>query len=106
MQPEVTNVELAKEIEAGSPPLLLDVREAYELDYGTLPNIVHIPMIEVPERLNELDKDRDIVVVCRTGSRSSKITNFLLAQGYTKVRNLVDGMNGWSSSIDPKIEQY
>lgn len=106
MTPEVQNHELAKEIEAGVPLVLLDVREAHELEHGTLPNILHVPMIDVPDHLDELDKDAPIVVICRSGSRSTKITDFLVRQGFTNVRNLAGGMNAWAQDIDPTMKVY
>lgn len=106
MLPEVTNKELAQELAGPNPPFILDVREAYELEHGVLPQAVHIPMIDVPDKLSELDKDAAIVVVCRTGSRSSKVTDFLVRNGYSHVRNLVGGMNAWSADVDPSVKAY
>ncbi len=104
--PEVTPSELNAELNSPKPPLLLDVREADELEISALPNIVHIPMNELPQRLDELDREADIVVICRTGNRSGKVTAFLLGQGFARVRNLTAGMNGWATEVDPSVAQY
>lgn len=104
--PEVTPSELSRELKGPNPPILLDVRESNELEVSVLPNIVHIPMNELPSRHGELDRDADIVVVCRTGNRSGKVTDFLLGQGFGRVRNLSTGMNGWAKDVDPTVSQY
>lgn len=104
--PEVTPSELNLELNSPHPPLLLDVRESDELEISALPNIVHIPMNDLPHRFDELDREANIVVVCRTGNRSGKITAFLLGQGFERVRNLTAGMNGWATEVDPNVKQY
>jgi rhodanese-related sulfurtransferase len=75
--PEVTPQELQKEFQAGSTPVLVDVREDDELEISRLANIVHIPMHDLPNRLSELDPAADTVVICRTGGRSAQVTAFL-----------------------------
>ena len=85
---------------------LLDVREPAELDIAPLPNAVHIPMLEVPMRLDELDHERPIVVVCHSGQRSRHVAGFLLANGFERVYNLAGGIDAWSVDIDPKLPRY
>ncbi len=106
MVPEVDAVGLATELKGPNPPRLLDVREADELEVSQLDGIVHIPMGELAERLSELDRDSDWVVVCRTGGRSGRVTEALLANGFTRVRNLAGGMNGWARAVDPSVAVY
>ncbi|MCB0824744.1 MAG: rhodanese-like domain-containing protein [Armatimonadetes bacterium] len=104
--PEITVQDLDTVLKAGKKPVLLDVREANELENSRLEGIVHIPMGEVPGRLSELDKNAEIVVVCRTGGRSGRITDFLLSSGFTNVKNMVGGMNEWASTIDTTMTVY
>lgn len=106
MIPEITPAELARELKGENPPRLLDVREGYELEISRLVDVTHIPLGELPQRLDELDKDANWVVVCRSGARSGRVTAFLLGQGFRSVRNLSRGMNGWSSDVDPSQPQY
>lgn len=106
MIPEVTPAALAAELKGECPPKLLDVREAEELQISRLPVDYHIPMGELPFRLAELDRNENLVVVCRSGARSGQVTAFLLAQGFEHVRNLTTGLNGWSRSVDPSMRQY
>lgn len=103
---EVTAQELQSEIESGKSLCLLDVRGEDELEISKLDGIVHIPMGEVPLRHEELAKDADIVVICRTGNRSEKVAGFLDKSGYPQVRNLIGGMNGWAETVDPSMETY
>ena len=92
---------------AGQPQtLLLDVREGWELDIARLEHARHIPMAEVPGRLAELDRDRDIVVMCRSGARSLTIARFLDAQGFPSVANLAGGILAWQRDVDPTLATY
>ena len=74
--------------------LVLDVREDNEWTAGRAPGALHIPLSEVPDRLDTLAKDRLIVCVCRSGGRSSRAAIFLLEQGFHAV-NLEGGMIAW-----------
>ncbi|MEI7577586.1 MAG: rhodanese-like domain-containing protein [Armatimonadota bacterium] len=103
---EVTPVELSAEMEGGATPFLLDVREADELEVIALPGIHHIPLGEVEARFAEVPMDQDVVVICRSGGRSGKATAFLMSQGYTRVRNMVTGMNGWATTVDTTMTPY
>ena len=104
--PEVTNRALQEEISRANRPTLIDVREADELEISVLPHVTHIPLAELPSRLGELDSSGDYVIVCRTGGRSARATAYMLQNGFTRVRNLVGGMNGWAAEIDPSMHQY
>ena len=104
--PEITPQELKAELERGEDILLVDVREPHELEISVLPNVVPIPLGQIAERFEELPKDANIVMICRTGGRSGKSTDFLLSQGYTKVRNMVTGMNGYATSVDTSMQTY
>lgn len=103
---EVTPVELNAELIGEFPPVLLDVREADELVISVLPNVIHIPMGEIQDRFGELDLNSDTVVICRSGGRSGKVTQFLMGQGFRSVRNMATGMNGWAETVDPSLETY
>ncbi len=104
--PEISPSELKSELDAGTQVFLLDVREDVELAISALPNIIHVPMNEVPDRIGELPKDANIVVVCRSGARSGRVTSYLQQLGFSQVRNLATGMNGWAQSVDPSVTTY
>jgi len=92
---------------AGRPAtLLIDVREAWELDIARLPEALHIPMAEVPSRLGEIDRARDVVVLCRSGGRSLSVARYLAAQGYPSVANLSGGILAWRRDVDPALATY
>jgi rhodanese-related sulfurtransferase len=80
--------------------VLLDVREADEWDLGHAPGAVHIPMEDVPARLDEIDIDAEIYVVCRQGGRSAVVVEYLQSIGYEAV-NVRDGMVAWQKAGRP-----
>ncbi len=99
-------VDLKKEMNEGRDLLLLDVREPHEIQIGKLPDAVEIPLGQLPERFAELPRDRDTVVYCRSGGRSAKAVQFLMNQGFPKVRNLAGGTLAWSDHVDPSLPKY
>ncbi len=78
--------------------LVLDVREQWEYDEGHIPGITHIPMGEVQNRLNEIPTDKTVILTCRSGNRSSQVTDLLRQNGYTDVHNMAGGILSWESS--------
>ncbi len=101
--PEVDPRELAERLRGEDKPVVVDVREPDETAVSKLPEALCIPMDSLPERLAELPKDRDIVLVCRSGARSGACTRFLIQNGFDRARNLRGGMIGWSRAVDPKM---
>lgn len=90
----ITTEELQKKLEAGEKPEMVDVREHDEVESGMIPGAKHIPMGEIPERLNEFDKDKEYIFICRSSGRSGNVCHYMNEQGY-KVRNMVGGMMSW-----------
>lgn len=84
----------ALELHARDDMAILDVREPAEWRAGHIPGSVHIPMGQVTARTNELDADRPVAVVCRSGQRSARVTAFLAQQGYD-ASNLEGGLQAW-----------
>jgi rhodanese-related sulfurtransferase len=78
---------------------LLDVREADEWDAGHAPEAVWIPMGDLQQRVDELPRDRRIVVICRSGARSHRVAGVLLGAGFDAV-NLDGGMRAWSEDYE------
>ena len=85
--------------------LLLDVREPYEYQIAQIGGLL-IPQNDLPNRLGELDKDREIVVHCRSGARSQRAAELLQANGFKKVSNLAGGILAWSDEIDSSVQKY
>jgi rhodanese-related sulfurtransferase len=104
--PEITPVELKAEIEGGAKLVLIDVREPHELEISVLLGVIPIPLGEIEARFAEIPKDQNVVMICRSGGRSGKATEFLLSQGYTRVRNMATGMNGYATTADTNLSTY
>ena len=85
--------------------LLLDVREPYEFQIAQIGGKL-IPQNDLPNRLGELDKEREIVVHCRSGARSQRAAELLKANGFKKVSNLAGGILAWSDEIDSSVQKY
>lgn len=98
--PAIDVVELEKRLGTKTPPFLLDVREPAEYQAGHIKGAVLIPLGSLPERLNDIPKDKPVVVICRSGNRSGRATAFLLGQGYKNVENLAGGMNDWAAKCE------
>lgn len=106
MTREITPLEFAGRAGAEPAPVLLDVREAWELAISRLDDAVHIPMGQVPDRLDEIPRDREVVVLCRSGGRSAQVCRFLQQQGYQRVWNLTGGILAWGEQVDPSLTPY
>lgn len=83
---------------------ILDVREDYEWDEGHIAAAVHIPLDELPARLEELDPDEDLYVCCRSGGRSSRAVQWLNDQGYSAF-NVTGGMGAWQDAGKPMVSE-
>jgi rhodanese-related sulfurtransferase len=102
---EITPTEFVERRSRGESLTLLDVREEWELGVASVPDVVHIPMGEVADRLAELDRGREVVVLCRSGRRSLQVANFLQQNGFQAV-NLAGGILAWSRELDATIPTY
>jgi len=90
----------------GAPFTLLDVRDAWECEKARIDGATNIPMADVPTRIQELDPETHIVVVCHHGVRSLTVTNWLRQQGFEKVQSMRGGIDGWARTVDPKVPLY
>ncbi len=86
--------------------LLLDVREKWEWDIAHVLGAVHIPLKDIHIRINELNPEHSIAVMCHHGVRSARAIDFLLQQGFTNVYNVVGGIDAWAREIDPSVPLY
>jgi rhodanese-related sulfurtransferase len=98
--------ELKRRRDAGEDFVLLDVREPEELATASIPWATAIPMGQIPVRMNELPRDKPIVVMCHHGARSDRVAQFLNANGYDDAVNLDGGIDAWSRTIDPAVPRY
>lgn len=84
---------------------LLDVREPSELAIAAVEGALHVPMRQVPARLQDIPKDRPVLVLCHHGGRSQVVADWLAAKGY-RAENVAGGIDAWSDAVDPTIPQY
>ena len=103
--PEISPSEFVARRDRGETLTLLDVREDWELGVASVPNIIHIPMGQVADRLQELDRNKEVVVLCRSGRRSLEVAKFLQQNGFRAV-NLAGGILAWSRELDATIPTY
>ncbi len=85
---------------------IIDVREPYELEICRIEGAQHIPMRQIPQRLAELPTDQHLLIVCHTGGRSSRVTEFLRARGFPLVSNVAGGIDAWAEAIEPGMRRY
>lgn len=88
------------------PPLLLDVRTPAEHRLAAIDGAVLIPMDTLTSRLDELDPDRPIIVMCHHGYRSLNVAHYLAARDFDDVANLAGGIERYSREVDPSIPRY
>jgi adenylyltransferase/sulfurtransferase len=103
--PQITVNELKRRIDAGEDLFILDVREPFEYQIANIGGKL-IPQNEVPQRLAEIDRGREIIVHCKAGGRSQRIAEFLKQSGYPEVVNVAGGILAWSSEIDATVPKY
>lgn len=104
---EITVEELKKKLDQNESPLLLDVRDVFEVHISNIDtDTTLIPLDDLSNRMQELDTSSEIIVICRSGNRSGKACEILEENGFSNVANLKGGMNEWALKIDPSLPQY
>src|ERR1700742_610139 len=103
--PQVTPVDLKRRLDAGEDVFVLDVREPHEYQIVNI-GAPLIPLGDLPNRLGELDANREIVIHCKTGGRSQRAAEFLQKSGFMNVSNLAGGITAWATDVDPKLPKY
>ena len=98
--------ELAQRIGQGNHLTLLDVREPHELQISSLQGAVNIPLGQLAGRLSELDSADEMVVFCKSGTRSARALELLYSAGFRKMKNLRGGINAWAREVDPNLPVY
>lgn len=98
-QPQVSTREVAERLKAGSAPFILDVREPAEYAGGHIPGSKLVSLGTLGSRLQDLPRDREIVVVCRSGARSASATQLLIQNGFHAI-NMAGGMMAWQGPVE------
>jgi molybdopterin/thiamine biosynthesis adenylyltransferase/rhodanese-related sulfurtransferase len=104
--PTMSPHELKRKMDAHEPFELIDVREAFEFEIARIDGAKLIPLGEIAQRANELQRERPIVVHCHSGRRSAEAVRLLQQGGFANVYNLEGGIDAWSDQIDPRVPKY
>lgn len=102
----VSATELKARLDAGATPLLLDVREDWEVETAAFPGATHIPMAAILEDPAVVPQGDEIIVICHTGGRSFTVAMLLERAGCTQVANLEGGIAAWAQDVDPAVPMY
>lgn len=103
---DISATELAQRIQSEKSLILLDVREPHEVQISNLPNTTLIPLGQLASRLAELNSADEMVIFCKSGTRSVRALELLVSAGFRKVKNLKGGINAWAKEIDPQMPIY
>lgn len=102
---QITPIELKLVLDNGGEVFLLDVREQSEYNYCNIGGLL-VPLRTLPNNVDKLPTDKEIVVYCHHGVRSAQAVRYLQEQGFTSVKNLVGGIEAWSVDVDPLVPRY
>ena len=103
---KIEPTELKKLLDQGEQITILDVREPHELNICSIDGTLNIPMAEVPQKLDQLNKDLPLVVMCRSGKRSMSVISFLQEHGFSNLINLEGGILAWADTVDSSLTKY
>ncbi|MDR3710920.1 MAG: molybdopterin-synthase adenylyltransferase MoeB [Capsulimonadaceae bacterium] len=103
---EITPLELKAKLDRGDDFELIDVREPYEYAIAKIPGAKLIPLSTVPSRLDDFDRNKEIVLHCKSGKRSAQAQHTFIEAGFKNVKNLTGGILRWSDDVDPSVAKY
>ena len=96
--------ELKSRLENQEDFILLDVRTDNEVLVSKITeDFIHIPMNEIPSKLSKINKNKEIIVYCKSGVRSEKVCEYLMQNNYSEVYNLKGGIIAWAKEVDPNM---
>lgn len=96
----ISAMDLQQGLASGEKPVIIDVREDWEFAEGRIPGSILRPLHQIRRWSQEFRKDQDIVLVCRTASRSAVAYQFLQSLGFTKLRNMSGGIVTWRGAVE------
>ena len=103
---EISAFTLNERIKLNERPTVIDVREQDELDIVCMDGAYHIPMGEIPIRMNELNKEDELIIMCKSGGRSARVCEYLEQEGFSNIVNLSGGILSWAQNIDRSLKTY
>src|SRR5579883_410270 len=103
---EIDPAILKDRLASDDPPVILDVREPWEIEIAALPDVLSIPLHELVGRVADVPRDRPVAVMCHHGGRSAQATAWLRQQGFARVMNVAGGIDSWARTVDPSVSRY
>ena len=103
---EITVHELNKLRETNKKIQILDIRENSERDHASIKGTIHIKLEDIAKRYKEMDKNKNVFVMCHTGTRSQIVVKWLKAQGFDHSVNVLGGIDAWAALVDRSIRRY
>tara|TARA_B110000263_G_scaffold89477_1_gene78194 strand:- start:5063 stop:5389 length:327 start_codon:yes stop_codon:yes gene_type:complete len=103
---EIDVLTLKNKLEQNKDFILIDIREQFEIEICKIKESIHIPMGLIPTRINEIDSNKTVIVMCKSGGRSAQVCHYLNENGYLNVYNLKGGIINWALKIDTDMETY
>ncbi|MEJ2511020.1 MAG: molybdopterin-synthase adenylyltransferase MoeB [Anaerolineales bacterium] len=103
---DISAKELAEELKSANPPRLIDVREPHELRISAIEGAELIPLGQLAGKLSHLDSAEEMVLFCKSGTRSTRALELLVGAGFRKVKNLKGGINAWAEEVDHSLPVY
>jgi len=103
---EITVQKLSELRELDKKIQILDVREDNERSHASVRGTIHIKLTEIADRYTELDKNKNVFVMCHKGTRSQTVAKWLRSQGYEYSVNVLGGIDAWAALIDRDIRRY
>ncbi len=98
--------EVERKLHSGENPIIVDVRWSDEVRAASIKDAIHIPLSQLEKRMGELPKDKQLIMLCHHGNRSRFATIMLLCSGFTNVKNMVGGIDAWSTDVDRNVPRY
>lgn len=103
---QISAPSLQQRLDNGETPFLLDVREPQEFEFAHIEGSVLIPLNQIPQQLDRLNKDEEIIIICHHGIRSQQAADYMAYSGFSKLENLVGGVEAWATECDNTMPRY
>ena len=104
--PTISVHDLKRKLGLADSVTIVDVREPFEYEIARIEGSKLIPLAELPARFDELEQEKEIIALCKSGARSAHAVQLLQKAGFTQSFNLEGGIDAWASEIDPQMERY
>ena len=103
---EIEPTDLKNKIDNKDDFLLIDVREPSEIEISKIKESIHIPMAEIPNNIDQINSNKLVIVMCKSGGRSANVCKYLIQNGFQDIYNLNGGIIKWALEIDSEMLIY